>query len=234
MSPLLHVDELAGGYPGVDVFSGVGLWVQAGEILTILGANGSGKSALLETLQGLLRSRAGTIILDGQQIQHLGPDARARLGMSLVSDRRWLWNDMTVSEHLRVGAFRRAARPGWPRRAVRMQQLFAGLQALRSVRPAGLSGGLQQQLALARFGMSCPRLWLLDDPLQGLDEAVMAQVLDWIRQAAASGAAVIVTGQHIRALLGIGHRAGFLQGGTLMPLAAGGGGLRDPRVRALL
>ena len=144
--------------------------MESGEILTVLGANGSGKSALLETLQGLLAHRGGAVLLDGESVQDLAPEVRAARGMSLVSDRRRLFRDMTVDEHLRVGAFRAAARRGWRRRALELRGLFTGLARHRGARPAGLSGGLQQQLALARFGMSSPRVWLLDDPLQGLDE----------------------------------------------------------------
>jgi ABC-type branched-subunit amino acid transport system ATPase component len=104
----------------------------------------------------------------------------------------------------------------------------------RGARPAGLSGGLQQQLALARFAMSSPRVWLLDDPLQGLDEVMSGRVLEWIRGAAGSGTAVMLTGQHIRALLGVATKAMFLEGGSLSAIPAGADGLSDPRVRRLL
>jgi branched-chain amino acid transport system ATP-binding protein len=154
--------------------------------------------------------------------------------MSLTSDRRRLWREMTVSEHLRVGAYRRAARSGWRRRALSFQDLFPALLSRRRARPGQLSGGLQQQLALARFGMSSPRVWLLDDPLQGLDVASSGRVLGWIREEAGKGAAVILTGQHVQALLGVATEAMFLEGGSLSPLPAGEGGLSDPRVRTLL
>jgi branched-chain amino acid transport system ATP-binding protein len=230
----LDTCDLTGGYPGVTVFAGVSFSVDSGEILTILGANGSGKSALLQTLQGLLESSGGVILLDGEPVQDLPPEARAARGMSLVSDRRWLWREMTVDEHLRVGAFRAAARRGWRRRALELRDLFSGLPARHRVRPNQLSGGVQQQLALARFGMSCSRVWLLDDPVAGLDEVMTGRVLDWIRAAAETGAAVILTGQHIRTLLGVAKKAMFLEGGSLSALPAGADGLRDPRVRGLL
>lgn len=234
MRASLAARDLTGGYAGVTVFSEVSFAVESGEILTILGANGSGKSALLQTLQGLLESSGGVILLDGEPVQDLPPEARAARGMSLVSDRRWLWKDMTVDEHLRVGAFRSAARPGWRRRALELQDVFTGLPERHGARPAHLSGGQEQQLALARFGMSCPRVWLLDDPLHGLDEVMTGRVLDWIRAAAERGAAVILTGQHIRALLGAATKAMFLEGGSLSALPAGAEGLQDPRVRLLL
>jgi branched-chain amino acid transport system ATP-binding protein len=234
MMARLDARDLTGGYPGMTVFSGVAFSVESGELLTILGANGSGKSTLLETLQGLLENTDGVILLDGEPVQDLPPEARARQGMSLVSDRRWLWREMTVGEHLRVGAFRAAARRGWRRRALELRDLFEGLPARRGAQPNHLSGGLQQQLALARFGMSVPRVWLLDDPLQGLDEVMTGRVLDWIRGAAARGAAVILTGQRIRTLLGLATKAMFLEGGSLTALPVGADGLRDPRVRRLL
>jgi branched-chain amino acid transport system ATP-binding protein len=234
MRARLETRDLSGGYPGVTVFSDVDLSVAPGEILTILGANGSGKSALLETLQGLLKRVRGEILLDGEPVQDLPPEARASRGMSLTSDRRRLWREMTVSEHLRVGAYRRAARSGWRRRALSFQDLFPALLSRRRARPGQLSGGLQQQLALARFGMSSPRVWLLDDPLQGLDVASSGRVLGWIREEAGKGAAVILTGQHVQALLGVATEAMFLEGGSLSPLPAGEGGLSDPRVRTLL
>lgn len=234
MTARLVARELGGGYPGVTVFSGVSFTVEAGEILTLLGANGSGKSAMLETLQGLLVHRDGAVFLDGESVQDLPPEVRAARGMSLVSDRRRLFMDMTVDEHLRVGAFRAAARPGWRRRALELREIFAGLARHRGARPTGLSGGLQQQLALARFGMSSPRVWLLDDPLQGLDEETRGRVLDWIRGAARSGAAVLLAGQNIRALLGVATKAMFLEGGALSTIPVGADGASDPRVRQLL
>ena len=234
MKARLDVRDLAGGYQEVPVFAGVGFSVSSGEILTILGANGSGKSALLETLQGLLRTRRGVILLDGEPVQDLPPEARADRGMSLVSDRRRLWREMTVHEHLRVGAFRAGARRGWRRRALEIQDVFTGLRNRHRARPAQLSGGLQQQVALARFGMASPRVWLLDDPLQGLDEATTARVLGWIRGAAEDGAAVVLTGQHIRTLLDVATTARLLEDGSLFPIPSGADGLRDPRVRHLL
>ena len=234
MTTRLEVRNLAGGYQDLAVFSGVGFSVQSGEILTILGANGCGKSALLETLQGLLPTRLGAILFDGEPVEDLPPEARAARGMSLVSDRRRLWKEMTVGEHLRVGAFRAEARRDWRSRALGLYELFTGLPARHAKRTTHLSGGLQQQLALARFAMSSPRLWLLDDPLQGLDEVMTGRVLDWIRHAAKQGAALIVTGQHIDTLLGLATKAMFLEGGTLTDVSAGAAGLRDPRVRQLL
>jgi len=230
----LEARSLSGGYPGVTVFSDVGFSVSSGEILTILGANGSGKSALLETLQGLLEASSGEILLDGEPLQDLPAEARAARGMSLVSDRRRLWREMTVSEHLRVGAYRTEARRGWRGRALSFRALFPAMPSRRRSRPAELSGGVQQQLALARFGMSSPRIWLLDDPLRGLDDGTAARVLDWIRSAAARGAAVVLTGQHVKALLGLATKAMFLGEGSLLALPAGEAGLADPRVRGLL
>jgi branched-chain amino acid transport system ATP-binding protein len=230
----LDARELGGGYPGVTVFSGVSFSVESGDLLAILGANGSGKSALLETLQGLLEHRGGVILLDGEPVQDLPPEARAERGMSMVSDRRRLFREMTVLEHLRVGAFRASARGGWHRRAQELEALFTGLSARRSTQPTRLSGGLQQQLALARFGMSSSGVWLLDDPLQGLDEVMTGRVLDWIRGSVGSGAAVVMTGQHIRTLLGVVTKAMFLEGGSLSALSVGADGLEDPRVRQLL
>lgn len=230
----LETVGLAGGYPGVTVFSEICISLGPGEILTVLGANGSGKSALLETLQGLLPASRGEIRLDGDAVQSLPPEARAARGMSLVSDRRRLWKEMTVREHLRVGAYRPAARSGWRGRVPLIRRLFPGLLSRPGARPGQLSGGLQQQLALARFGMSCPRVWLLDDPLRGLDDATSASVLDWIRDAATGGAGVIVTGQHVRALLGVATKGMFLEGGSLSPVPVGEDGLSDPRVRGLL
>lgn len=234
MMTRLQVNDLAGGYRGLRVFSTVSFTVDSGDILAILGSNGSGKSTILRTLQGLLKSVEGSIVLDGRRVEHLAPEVRAAAGAVLLSDRRWLWPEMTVAEHLRMGAFRPAARPGWRGRARELLRLFRGLPARSSIRPAGLSGGLQQQLSLARFGMACPRVWLLDDPLQGLDGEATHSVTNWIRAAAASGAAVVLTGQHVRALLELAHKAMFLSSGTLISLPAGTEALRDWRVQELL
>jgi branched-chain amino acid transport system ATP-binding protein len=225
---------LSGGYPGMTVFSDASLVAESGQILAIVGANGSGKSALLETLQGLLPSRGGVILLDGKPVHDLPPQARAARGVTLLSDRRRLFLEMTIHEHLRVGAFRAAARPGWRRRALELYGLFPDLSARRRARPTSWSGGEQQQVALARFGMSVPRVWLLDDPLAGLDDVTSVRVVKWIRASADSGAAVILTGQHVRAFLSLANRAMLLEGSSLAELAAGEGALRDPRVLKLL
>lgn len=231
MKTQLETLGLTGGYPGITVFSDVSFSVRSGEILTIVGANGSGKSALLETLQGLLPVGGGTILLDGSPVHDDPPERRAARGLILVSDRRRLWEEMTVGEHLRLGAFRAPARTGWRARATAIAELFAALASRRRARPPHLSGGLQQQLALARFAMGSPRVWLLDDPLQGLDDATRDAVLEWIRTAAQEGAAVVVTGQHVRALLELATRAMFLESGRLTEIA---GGLDDARVRRIL
>lgn len=230
----LEARGLTGGYPGMTVFSDVSLAVESGQILAVVGANGSGKSALLETLQGLLPSRGGVVLLDGEPLHDLPPQVRAARGMTLLSDRRRIFPEMTVHEHLRVGAFRAAARPGWRRRARELCGLFPDLSARRRARATRLSGGQQQLLALARLGMSAPRVWLLDDPLAGLDETTAGRVIAWIRAATDSGAAVILTGQHIRMLLGVATKARFLEGGSVSAIPAGADGLRDPRVLPLL
>jgi branched-chain amino acid transport system ATP-binding protein len=132
---------LTGGYPGMTVFSDVSLAAESGQILAIVGANGSGKSALLETLQGLLPSRGGAILLDGEPLQDLPPQARAARGVTLLSDRRRLFREMSIRQHLRVGAFRSAVRPDWRRRALELYTLFPDLSSRRGGRPARLSGG---------------------------------------------------------------------------------------------
>ncbi len=131
MTARLVVGELTGGYPGVSVFSRASFSVESGEILAILGANGSGKSALLETLQGLLANRGGAVLLDGESVQDLAPEGRAARGMSLVSDRRRLFRDMTIDEHFRIGAFRAAARRGWRQRSLRASGHLHGSGATR-------------------------------------------------------------------------------------------------------
>lgn len=234
MTAHLEVRALAGGFPGVAVFSDVSFSVKPGEIASVVGANGSGKSALLATLQGLLEASAGAILLGGEAVEALPPEARAARGMILLSDRRWLWNEMTVEQHLRTGAFRAEARPGWRGRATEFRSLFTSLSASRRARPRQLSGGARQELALARFGMAVPRLWLLDDPLSGLDTGAAAHALGWIREAARAGAPILLTGQHIREFLGVATKAMFLEGGRLSPLSVGAAGLEDPRVRKLM
>ena len=227
--------ELAGGYPGVTVFSKASFSVESGEILTVLGANGSGKSALLETLQGLLANRGGAVLLDGESVQDLAPEGprgtRDESGLrpapALQGHDGRRASSVSVRFAPRLGEAGAAARS-------KFAGLFTGLTRHRGARPAGLSGGLQQQLALARFAMSSPRVWLLDDPLQGLDEEMTGRVLDWIRAAAGAGAAVMLTGQHVRALLGVATKAMFLEGGSLSAIPAGAEGLSDPRVSQLL
>jgi len=213
---LLAVDNLAVDYGGYVALSGVSLEVRTGEIVCLMGANGSGKSSLLNAVSGLVRPAAGTVSFEGRPLTDVPTYRRLGLGLAHVLERRRLFPYMTVLENLLLGSYLPAARA---RRGEALEQVFATFPELRARRRQlahTLSGGEQQMVAIARALMSNPRFLMLDEPFLGLSPRLVGEVAATIIRINAAGMTVLFTEQAIHQSLITSHRGYILESGRLV------------------
>ena len=208
MPELLDVAELDVSYAGVAAVQGVSLTVAAGEIVGLVGPNGAGKSTTLHAIMGMVAAERGEVRLAGQSLRGLPPERIARAGIALVPEGRRIYADFTVEENLRLGL---VGRPDRDRAAPDLdwiRELFPVVDESRR-RPAGsLSGGQQQQLAIARALAADPNVLLLDEPSLGLAPMIVAEIMALLRRLSSeSELAVLLVEQNARSALSIADRA---------------------------
>jgi branched-chain amino acid transport system ATP-binding protein len=202
------------GYDGTQVLFGVDFEVQPGEVVALLGTNGAGKSTLLRAISGSLQASDGAILFDGENVTHKPPHEITRLGVVHMPGGRGVFPGLTVEENLRLGTWL-ADTAHEPRLLAEAYEVFPVLRSRRS-QPAGLlSGGEQQMLSLAQAFLARPRLLLIDELSLGLTPAVVAQLLDIIRQIHARGTAIVVVEQSVNVALSIAERAVFMEKGEV-------------------
>ena len=229
--PLLEVEEVVAGYGELRVVQGLSFRLAADEILAIVGANGVGKTTLLNALAGQLRIWSGRVLLNGERVRLRRAHDVVRGGIALVPEGRHVFASLTVEENLRVGAHTRHVRREIEADIERWYSTFPQLQQLRR-RPAGqLSGGEQQMLALARALMSRPRVLLLDEPSLGLAPQVIESVFAFIRAVRREGTAIVLVEQNARLALETADRALVMQRGRVALEGPARELARDPRVR---
>jgi ABC-type branched-subunit amino acid transport system ATPase component len=212
---LLTVDNLAVSYGPVRALSGVSLHVRRGEFVAVVGPNGAGKSTLLAAITGLVRPQAGRILLDGSALDGTGTTARVGRGIALVPEGRRILTSLTVAENLRVGETLRRQDPDAPERFEAALHRFPVLRAKLDTAAGLLSGGEQQQLAIARALLSGPRLLLLDEPSLGLAPKVVAQVYEVLGELNAQGMTILLMEQNATRALAAGDRAYVLRHGLI-------------------
>jgi urea transport system ATP-binding protein len=181
---MLTVDSLNQYYGGSHILRNLGLDAQAGEVTVVLGRNGVGKTTLLKSLMGVVPARTGRITLDGTDITRATAYDRVRLGVGYVPQGREIFNRLTVEDNLRMGL---ASRPGTSRIPEQLYTLFPVLKQMLARRGGDLSGGQQQQLAIARALASSPKLLLLDEPTEGIQPSVIKDIGRVIRTLADEG-----------------------------------------------
>ena len=179
---LLTVNNVETFYGPIMALRGVSFSVPAGAIVTILGANGAGKSTILKTVSGVMDPQKGTISLEGRPIQGLDPDRIARMGLSHVPEGREVFPFLSVRENLRMGAYARKDADGVARDLETVYQYFPVLQARAEQRAGQLSGGEQQMLAIARALMARPKVMLLDEPSLGLAPKLVKDIFEIIQR----------------------------------------------------
>jgi branched-chain amino acid transport system ATP-binding protein len=212
---LLEINDIHSYYGAIHALRGVTMHVDEGEIVTLIGSNGAGKSTTLRSVSGLLRPRKGEIVLRGKRIDGLRPHEIVELGVSQSPEGRRVFARMTVHENLEMGAFSRRVKV--PTADFdHVYDLFPRLRERTSQRAGTLSGGEQQMLAIGRALMAKPRVLLLDEPSMGLAPIRVEQIFDIIKTINQDGTTVLLVEQNALMALAIAHRGYILQTGEIV------------------
>ena len=212
----LVVDAIHAYYGHIHALHGISVTVEQGEIVTLIGANGAGKSTTLKTISGFLRPRPGTILLDGEPIHGLPPHDITRRGVCLVPEGRRIFPRMTVRENLEMGAFSRADPQEIREDLDRVYHLFPRLKERLPQTAGTLSGGEQQMLAIGRGLMARPKVLLLDEPSMGLAPVLVELIFQTIQEINAHGVTILLVEQNALMALQIAKRGYVLETGRIV------------------
>ncbi len=212
--PLLKVNDIQVYYGAIHAIKGISLEVHENEIVTLIGANGAGKSTTLNTIAGLLRPRQGTVELDGENINGVSASKMVSRGLSLCPEGRRIFQQMTVRENLEMGAYSRPATE-IESSLEEMFQRFPRLKEREKQVGGTLSGGEQQMLAMARALMSRPRLLMLDEPSMGLAPILVEQIFGIISELHDSGVTILLVEQNAQMALQVADRAYVMETGLI-------------------
>ena len=228
---MLKIDELKVSYGGIEAVKGITFEVPERKIVTLIGANGAGKSTTLRTIAGLVKPAAGRIHLQGEDITALSPDRIVPKGITLVPEGRRVFPDLTVLENLRIGAYLRSDKDSIEKDIQWVYELFPRLQE-RSWQAAGtLSGGEQQMLAVGRALMSRPKLMMLDEPSLGLAPLVVQDIFSIIREINRQGVTILLIEQNANMALKIADLAYVLETGKITMSGTGAELLANEKVK---
>ena len=214
-APLLVVEDLEVRHGAVDAVRGFSLEVDRGEIVGLIGPNGAGKSSTLHAIMGLVRPVAGDVRLDGRSVVGRRPEDVARRGIALVPEGRRIFAELSVEENLRLGLAGRRARRGGGEDLRRVYELFPIVEEYRGRHAGALSGGQQQQLAIARALVSDPQVLLLDEPSLGLAPRMVDAVFEALEQIRDRGIAVLLVEQRAQRTIALADRSYVLSKGRL-------------------
>jgi len=214
--PLLELKDVHTYYGNIHALKGISLAVEPGEIVTLIGSNGAGKSTTLRTISGLLKPRRGEIWFQGERIDHLPPHKIVEMGVIQAPEGRRIFPRLTVRENLEIGAFLRKDKAGIARDMERVFHLFPRLYERLNQRGGTLSGGEQQMLAIGRALMGRPRVLLLDEPSMGLAPVLVEQIFSIISDINAQGTTILLVEQNALMALAIAHRGYVLQTGEIV------------------
>ena len=228
----LELRGISARYGAVQALRNVSLSVEKGEIATLIGANGSGKSTTLRVISGLMKPVAGDVLFEGESILRKSSVEIVGGGIVQCPEGRQVFAQMTVEENLKLGAFAHRRRPDWLEPQERVFELFPVLAERRHQAAGTLSGGEQQMLALGRALMARPRCLLLDEPSLGLAPVVVERIFEVIQEIVASGVTVLLVEQNANLALSVSARAYVLEVGEVTLSGAGHELLADDRVRA--
>ena len=227
---ILKVDNINVYYGNIHAVKGVSFEVNEGEIVTLIGANGAGKSTTLNTVAGLLRSRTGSVRFMDEELRHVPSHKLVGRGMALVPEGRRIFQHMTVQENLEMGAFSQPL-SGIEADLESVYQRFPRLQERRKQIAGTLSGGEQQMLAMGRALMSHPKLLMLDEPSMGLAPILVEQIFGIIRELHAAGTTILLVEQNAQAALEVADRAYVLETGRIVLSGTGAELMASDRVQ---
>jgi branched-chain amino acid transport system ATP-binding protein len=212
---LLEVDNLSVNYGAIEAIRGCSLRVERGEIVTLIGGNGAGKSTTLRTISGLLTPKNGTIRFDGQTIQGRPPHAITQSGLIHVPEGRGIFANLTVEENLMLGAYPRNNQRDILEDREMALSLFPRVRERLNQAAGTLSGGEQQMLAIARALLARPKLLMLDEPSLGLAPQIVQTIFQVIRQINRTGATILLVEQNAAMALQVAHRAYVIEVGSI-------------------
>lgn len=215
-NPILNLNNVHSYYGRIHALKGISIDVNEGEIVTLIGANGAGKSTTLRTISGLLHPRQGTITFEGQDISQVEPHLIVQRGLGHVPEGRGIFPKLTVQENMELGAFNLNDRAELERRMDYAFSLFPRLKERINQKGGTLSGGEQQMLATARGLMLNPRLLMLDEPSMGLAPVLVELIFDIIKTMNEKGTTILLVEQNALMALAIAHRGYVLQTGQIV------------------
>jgi branched-chain amino acid transport system ATP-binding protein len=228
---LLDVKDLRVSYGAIQAVQGISFHVDEGEIVTMIGANGAGKSTTLKTLSGLLKPTGGQMMYDGANLGTLQPDQIVRRGVVQVPEGRRIFSTLTVRENLEMGAYTRAGKRDEVEQSMeRVFQSFPRLRERLSQLGGTLSGGEQQMLAVGRALMAHPRLLLLDEPSMGLAPILVEEIFRIIQEINKQGTSILLVEQNAFMALQVANRGYVLETGTIPLQGAARELAKNPRV----
>ena len=212
----LKVDDITVGYGAIAALKGISLSVQEGEIVTLIGCNGAGKSTTLRTISGLLHPQQGHIYFRGAKISKLKPHLIVQAGVSQVPEGRGIFSNLSVEDNLAMGAYIRKDAREVKKDYENIFELFPILKDRRKQMAGTLSGGEQQMLTLSRALMAKPKLLLLDEPSLGLAPQIIKQIFNVIQEVNKKGMTVLLVEQNANMALHIAHKAYVLETGRIV------------------
>jgi branched-chain amino acid transport system ATP-binding protein len=228
---MLKLKSLQAGYGRLPVLKGISLHVREGEVVTLIGGNGAGKSTTLRTISGLLRAKKGAIEFAGHDLTRMAVEQIVTLGLALVPEGRRVFKTLSVTANLELGAYHRSDQSQVRQDLEEFRQRFPILQARAHQAAGTLSGGEQQILAIGRALMARPRLLMLDEPSMGLSPLMVTQVYDILAELKQAGTTILLVEQNARAALKVADRGYVLETGRIILDGAAAELREDPEVQ---
>lgn len=230
-TPLLELKNLKIAYGGINAVKGISLTVNPGELTTLIGANGAGKTSTLKAIAGMVKTASGDVLYDGEPITHQPSYAIARKRLSLVPEGRGVFPQLTVEENLAMGAYTRHDHAEIKSDVERIFAMFARLKERRAQTAGTLSGGEQQMLAIGRALMARPKLLLLDEPSMGLAPIMVQKIFEVVREVAATGVTILLVEQNAKLALEVSSKGYVMDGGEITLADDAKALLTNPKVR---
>jgi branched-chain amino acid transport system ATP-binding protein len=228
---LLKLEDIVLTYGKIEALHGISIEVAQGEVVSLIGANGAGKTSTMRAVSGVRGIKSGKIIFDGEDITGLRADQRVRKGLCLAPEGRGIFPGMTVTENLDMGAYTRKDKAEMAKDFERVFGLFPRLKERHKQVAGTMSGGEQQMLAIGRALMARPRLLCLDEPSMGLAPKLIQQIFDIITEIAEQGTTILVVEQNAKQALSRSHRGYVLETGKIVKTGNGSDLLDDPSIR---
>lgn len=231
VSPILQLSAASIAYGQIQAVKGIDLELYQGELVSLIGANGAGKTSTLNAIAGTLTLASGILSYRGERINHLPAHQRLRNGIALVPEGRGIFMRLTVEENLRVGAYARQDSDEVERDLLRVYQMLPRIKERLTQVAGTLSGGEQQMLAIGRALLSRPKLLLLDEPSMGLAPLVVEKIFGVIESVLAEGMTVLLVEQNAHLALAFSRRAYVMENGKIILTGTGEELLHNPKVR---